>query len=81
MSYFGLLGAFGNKRHAFLFGLSCKLASEATRKSTMQIGFLGLFVQPLMLRSLKAVRKEATRVVMILGRTSPAPGVVSPVEL
>jgi hypothetical protein len=31
--------------------------------------------------SLKAIRKKATIVAVILGRTSPAPGVGSPVEL
>ena len=34
-----------------------------------------------MLRSLKAIRKEATVVAMILGRTSPDPRFGSPVEL
>jgi len=35
----------------------------------------------LVLRSLKAIRKEATVVAMILGRTSPDPRFGSPVEL
>lgn len=34
-----------------------------------------------MLRSLKAIRKEAAIVAMILGRSTPDPGIGTPVEL
>jgi hypothetical protein len=47
MSYLDQPGAFGNKLHAFPFRLSCVLALEANRNSTMQIGFPGRFIQPL----------------------------------
>jgi hypothetical protein len=47
MIYFGLSGAFSNKRHELPFILICELASEADRNTTMQNGFSGLFVQPL----------------------------------
>src|SRR5229473_5469129 len=35
----------------------------------------------LLLRSLKTIRKEAARVAMILGRSTPDPGIGTPVEL
>src|SRR6266581_2010506 len=38
-------------------------------------------VYALVLRSLKAIRKEAAVVAMIFGRSTPDPGVGSPVEL
>src|SRR5260370_40345154 len=41
----------------------------------------GLLVQPLVLRSLKTVRKEPTVAAMILGRSTPNLGVSSSVEL
>ena len=47
MSYFGLSGAFSNKRHELPFMLIYELASEVDRSSAMQNGFSGLFVQPL----------------------------------
>ena len=47
----------------------------------MAFGLTRLFVQPLLLRSLKAIRKEATRVARILGRAAPNPGIGSPIQL
>ena len=44
-------------------------------------GSRSLFVQPLVLRSLKTIRKEPTVVAVILGRPAPDPGVGSAVEL
>jgi len=44
-------------------------------------GFSGLFVQPLVLRSLKAIRKEPAVVAMVLGRPTPDPGLSPQVEL
>ena len=52
MSYIGLSGAFGNQQHGFPFKSISELALEADGGSTMQNGFSGLFVQPLVLQSL-----------------------------
>ncbi len=43
MSYFGLSGAFGNKRYACAFRPMGELASEANVISTIQNSFFGLF--------------------------------------
>src|SRR5258706_1276481 len=81
MSCLGQSGSFVNSWRAFSFSFICEVPSEAARSSTMQSGFSGLFVQPLVLRSLNAITKEATIVAMILGRASPDPGLSPQVEL
>ena len=57
-----------------------RCASRGTLSSKVSRAFITTVVV-LVLRSLKTIRKEAAIVAMILGRSSPDPGIGSPVEL